>query len=480
MTLEELVEDSRFKGVVVTGLCFDSRKMKAGEVFFAIRGASVDGHQFLEEVVAKRPSALVVEDKELVPRSFTGHLFITKNARALLDAWAAKFFGRPGDQLVCIGVTGTNGKTTSVYMLEKIFTAAGWPTGVVGTIDHHLGKKVWETSLTTPDPLTIQSRLKEFVRLGARVAAFEVSSVALDQNRIGCVPFEVALFTNFTRDHLDYHGSMEQYFAAKQKLFSEVLPRSLKKLRFGVVNIDDPWIAKMEKSKTYCLSFGQEKGDFPFKVIEQTLSGSRFTLKGDEYTVSTPGLHNVYNAVGAMAVALELKVPRATVQKAMHAFSGAPGRLENVLNERGLHVFVDYAHTDEALRSVLVSLKDLMLNAKANGKIWTVFGCGGDRDKGKRPLMTKVAFENSDQVVLTSDNPRTEDPLAIIQDCLANVPYDRLHVEVDRKKAIGFALQSAKEGDVILIAGKGHENYQIIGQTKYPFSDVDIVRELLN
>lgn len=480
MTLEELTENPQFRGITVTGLCFDSRKLKAGEIFFAIRGSNSDGHQHLEEVVKKNPVAIVVENKGAVPPSFKGHLFITKNSRALLDQWAAKFYGRPADQLMCIGVTGTNGKTTSVYMLEKIFTMAGWPTGVLGTIDHHLGKKVWETGLTTPDPLTIQSRLKEFVTLGAKVAAFEVSSIALDQNRISSIPFDAVLFTNFTRDHLDYHGSMEKYFLAKEKLFTEILPRSTKRTHFGILNADDPNVAKIANSSAFYLWFGQNKGDYPFKVIEQTLSGSRFEIKGQEYSISTPGLHNIYNAVGAIALALELKVPASAAQKAMRAFSGAPGRLESVPNSRGLHVFVDYAHTDDALSSVLISLRNLMKESKSTGKIWTVFGCGGDRDKGKRPLMAKAAIEYSDQVVLTSDNPRTEDPQAIIQDCLSGIPSDRPHVEVDRKKAIAFALQSAKEGDVILIAGKGHENYQILGQIKVPFSDVEVVREFLN
>jgi UDP-N-acetylmuramoyl-L-alanyl-D-glutamate--2,6-diaminopimelate ligase len=480
MTLADLADDPRFSNVPVTGLCFDSRKMRVGDIFFAIRGTSTDGHQHLEAVVAKRPVALVVENKEAVPKSFVGHLFITKNSRALLDQWAAKFYGRPGDKLFCVGVTGTNGKTTSVYMLERIFNESGWLTGVLGTIDHHIGNKVWETSLTTPDPLTLQARLGSFVRLGAKAAAFEISSIAIDQKRMGSVPLDAVIFTNFSRDHLDYHGSMEKYFLAKQKLFTEILPSSTKKGRFAVLNADDAMVAKIEKSSAYYLWFGQETGDYPFKVVEQSMSGSRFEVLGKEYTLATPGLHNIYNAVGAIAVALETKFPEQAVRNALHGFTGAPGRLENVPNDRGLHVFVDYAHTDDALRSVLKSLRSLMQISKSYGKLWTVFGCGGDRDKGKRPLMARAAAENSDRVVVTSDNPRTEDPNAIIQDCLAGIQHERPHVEVDRKKAIAFALQSAKEGDVILIAGKGHENYQILGQTKIPFSDVEVVRESLN
>jgi UDP-N-acetylmuramoyl-L-alanyl-D-glutamate--2,6-diaminopimelate ligase len=343
-----------------------------------------------------------------------------------------------------------------------------------------LGKKVWETSLTTPDPLTLQSRLREFVDAGAKVAAFEVSSIAIDQNRAASVPFDAALFTNFTRDHLDYHGTMENYFAAKEKLFSKLLADSSKTRPYGVLNADDPAIVKIEKSKARYVWFGQNKGDYIFKILSQDLSGSRFDVNGQAFEIATPGLHNIYNAVGALAVAHEAGVRWSDIQQALKEFSGAPGRLERVGRSRGPHVFVDYAHTDDALRSVLLSLKRLMRESNSNGQLWAVFGCGGDRDKGKRPLMAKAAVENADRVMLTSDNPRTEDPNQILRDCLAGIPNASVHVEADRKKAIAFALQTAQEDDVILIAGKGHENYQIIGQTKYPFSDVEVVREFLN
>lgn len=480
MTLHDLTGDSRHIDILVSGLCFDSRKIKAGEVFFAIRGHSSDGHQHLIEVVKKMPSALVVEDPSFVPKEFKGPVMTVASARSALDAWAAKFYAFPAAELFCVGVTGTNGKTTSVYMLEKIFNCAGRLTGVLGTIDHHLGEKIWETSLTTPDALTLQSRLREFVDRGAKVAAFEVSSIAIDQNRTASVPFDAAIFTNFTRDHLDYHGTMEKYFAAKEKLFTELLGQSIKPAPFAVLNADDPTVAKIQSSKARYVWFGRERGDYAFKILSQDLSGTRFEVKGEKFELATPGLHNVYNAVGAIAVAREAGVAWSDIQSALAQFSGAPGRLERVQNSRGLNVFVDYAHTDDALRSVLLSLRKLMQESNSKGRLWTIFGCGGDRDKGKRPLMAKAAVENSDSVVLTSDNPRTEDPNRILQDCLLGIPKASPHVEVDRKKAIAFALQTAKEGDVILIAGKGHENYQIIGQTKYPFSDVEVVRELLS
>lgn len=480
MTLDNFTRDPRHSDIQVKGLCCDSRVLRADEVFFAIRGHSSDGHIYLDEVVLKDPAALVVESKTDVPRYFTGPVIVVPNSRAALDQWSAQFYDYPAKKLFCIGVTGTNGKTTSCYMLERIFNLNGWPTGVLGTIDHHFGRRVWETSLTTPDPITLHSRLRDFLNLGAKAAAFEVSSIAIEQNRATSIPFDAALFTNFSRDHLDYHNSMEQYFLAKQRLFSELLSSSMKKNPFAVLNADDPMIAKIKPSKARYVWFGQDTGDYSFRITSQSMSESRFEVNGQDFSIATPGLHNVYNAVGALAIGHEAGIPWSNMQKALSQFTGAPGRLENVENSRGLHVFVDYAHTDEALHSVLASLRNLMKHAKAKGKLWTVFGCGGDRDRGKRPLMAKVANENSDHVVLTSDNPRTEDPEEIVKDCLKGIPKGAVHVEVDRKKAIAYALQTAKEGDVILIAGKGHENYQILGQEKVLFSDVKVVREFLN
>lgn len=461
--------------ITIRSLCFDSRKVEPGDVFFAIPGFSSDGHDHLNEVIKKNPAALVVENPERVPKEFLGPVIKVSNARRALDQWASRFNNQPGDELFCIGVTGTNGKTTSVYMIEAIFNSAGRPTGVMGTIDHHLGSKQWPTSLTTPDPITIQARLREFVNLGAKVAAFEVSSIALDQERVSSIPFDVGLFTNFTRDHLDYHGTMEKYFAAKKLLFEKWLPVS-KKQAYGVLNADDSTIAGFDPPVT-TVRFGQKKCEYQFEVLSSDLRGSRFRLKEFVFELATPGTHNVYNAVGALAVALEAGVTKEVAAQALSRFHGAPGRLETVPNQKGLHIFVDYAHTDDALKSVLQALRNLM--KRDAGALWVVFGCGGDRDRGKRPLMMKAASSSADRVVLTSDNPRTEDPDAIIRDCLKDFSGVRPHIEVDRKKAIAFTLQSAREGDVILVAGKGHEDYQIVGDTKFPFSDVSVIKELL-
>ncbi|MBX3021147.1 MAG: UDP-N-acetylmuramoyl-L-alanyl-D-glutamate--2,6-diaminopimelate ligase [Bdellovibrionales bacterium] len=463
----------------------DSRQAKPGTVFVAIRGNSSDGHQFLSQAAASGALALVVEDDSRIPVDYKGAVVKVPNTRRALDVLAQRFYGNPAQNLFCVGVTGTNGKTTIAYMVEAIFTQFGWPTGVLGTIDHHLGKHKWESALTTPDALTLQRRLKEFISLGARAAAFEVSSHALDQSRADSLPFAVGIFTNLTRDHLDYHHTMESYFAAKEKLFSDLLGRATTSV--AVLNTDDAWVRKTRvKEGVTTWSYGQRAADFTFRVLKQDLNGSLFHLStprgNTEVNLPSPGLHNVYNATAAIAAGLAAGVSLETAAMAMSGFYGAPGRLEKVPNSRGLHIFVDYAHTDDALRTVLRALHETRTASRSAGRILTVFGCGGDRDRGKRPLMAQAACEFSDVIVITSDNPRTEDPQAIIAQIEAGVPTgwkgQRL-MEIDRRQALSTALQTAREGDVILVAGKGHEDYQILGTQKHPFSDQKILTELL-
>lgn len=468
----------------------DSRVVKQGSVFVAIRGTSGDGHTHVAAAAKRGAIALIVEDPSVIPADYHGAVVKTSSTRQALDALAQRFFGEPAKDLFCVGVTGTNGKTTITYMVEAIFKKFGWPTGVLGTIDHHLGDKTWPSALTTPDPLTLQSRLREFVTLGAQAAAFEVSSHALMQHRADSLPFAVGIFTNFTRDHLDYHQTMENYFAAKERLFTELLGRN-PNTNVAVLNADDPWIRNVrvrEGVTTWWYGQNNERApEFAFRPLKQDLSGTLFHLatpRGNaEIHLPCTGLHNVYNAVAAAAAALAAGVSLATVQQALSEFRGAPGRLERVENRRGLNIFVDYAHTDDALATVLKALSDVRAQSASKGKIITVFGCGGDRDKGKRPLMARAAAEYSDALVITSDNPRTEDPLKIIHDVQAGVPtnWDRpLTIEPDRRRALSLSLQMAAEGDVILVAGKGHEDYQIIGDKKLSFSDKLVITDLLN
>ncbi len=471
----------------VVDITHDSRAVKNGSVFVALRGLARDGHQYLKAVAQAGCIALIVEEDAGIPSDYRGAIVKVKSSRQALDLLAKRFFADPGADLYCIGITGTNGKTTVSYMVEKILNHFGWPTGVIGTIDHHLESRRWVSQLTTPDALTIQRRLREFVALGARAATFEVSSHALDQRRIESVRFAAAVFTNFTRDHLDYHKTMQSYFAAKERLFSELLSPSAQHEVTAILNGDDAMIRRVSvKEGVRVWWYGKANADFTFKVMKQDLNGSLFQLispRGtNEIYLPCPGEHNIYNAVAAIAVAMSGGVSLATAASALSDFYGAPGRLQKVANTRGLHVFVDYAHTDDALRTVLRALSALRQEMGSKSKIITVFGCGGDRDKGKRPLMGHAAAEFSDALVITSDNPRSEDPMQIIAEIQGGLPKawsGQLKVEVDRKKALALALQTAREGDVILVAGKGHEDYQIVGQERFSFSDHVVLTELL-
>lgn len=472
----------------VRGLAFDSRKVEKDFVFVAVRGGTSDGHDFLSEVVTKEPCALVVENIAEVPKSYAGAVVQVSDTRAALEVLANRFHGEPANSLFCVGITGTNGKTTLCHLVEKIFSDANWKIGVMGTINHHLGERVWDSDMTTPDPITFYRRLSEFKSLGAQAVALEVSSHALMQSRVDSVPFDVGVFTNLTRDHLDYHGDFNNYFSAKERLFSRLLFNSLKPFKFAIINIDDPWGAKIQVAgNTKTWSYGRGTSDFQFRIIDQDLEGSSFEVKTPRgvVTMFTPliGLHNIYNVTAALAVGVAGGIALSRCVESLSQALGAKGRLERVKNSRGLHIFVDYAHSNDALENVLNALIGLRANKKLKGKIITLFGCGGDRDKGKRPIMGKVASDLSDKIVVTSDNPRTEDPEAIIKDILQGIPKSEIDKKVtvvtERKSAIEKTLSMAASGDVILIAGKGHEEYQIIGKEKKKFSDVQTVREVL-
>jgi len=473
-------------GLEVSSITQDSRRVQAGTVFVAIRGTTGDGHQFLPDVVRSGAVALVVEDSSNIPKDCKCAVVKVASTRLALDQLARRFYGDPAQGLFCVGVTGTNGKTTVAYMVEKILTQFGWPTGVMGTIDHHLGSKRWPSSLTTPDPLTLHHRLREFADLGAQAVAFEVSSHALAQSRADGLPFAVGVFTNFTRDHLDYHRTMEEYLRAKERLFRELLGQH-PTTRVAILNGDDPELRRIHvREGVSTWWYGDGKGDFAFRILKQDLFGSMFHLSSPygnhEFHLPCVGHHNIYNATAAIAVGCAAGASLQTASRAIAQFHGAPGRLERVPNERNLHIFVDYAHTDDALRTVGRALRDLMRSAQHQGRIVTVFGCGGDRDKGKRPLMARAAAEFSDVLVLTSDNPRSEDPEIILNEVQAGVPSiwsGELFREVDRQTAFARALQTAREGDVILIAGKGHEDYQIIGSNRLEFSDVKVMSGML-
>ena len=486
----------------VSSLVFDTRKLQAGCVFVAIRGGKHDGHMFLSEAATQGAAGLVVEDANLVPPGFRGYVAVVASTRLALARLAMRWYDSPSSKLFTVGVTGTNGKTTTTHMIESVLNRGGWPTGVVGTIDHHLGTTVWPSDMTTPDPIAFQSRLKDFADHGAKAVALEVSSHALDQARVDGVEFDVGVFTNLTRDHLDYHGTMEAYFAAKLRFFTELLRESSKKSRFAILNVDDAHVARaagqlrgLNNAKALQVwSFGAKtlsptsrNLDFEYEILRQGFDGVDFRLRtpgGTKVlTLAMAGLHNVQNAVSAYATGMAAGFDEATVARAVEEIRGVNGRLEHIPNAGGLHVFVDYAHTDDALVAILKLLGQIRSDSKAShARIITVFGCGGDRDRGKRPLMMRAALDGSNQVIVTSDNPRTEDPELILDDAMAVVRSEEISkVErmVDRRAAIRRAIEIAKPGDVVLIAGKGHEATQTIGTVKIPFSDAKIAKETL-
>jgi UDP-N-acetylmuramoyl-L-alanyl-D-glutamate--2,6-diaminopimelate ligase len=451
----------------VHGLCIDSRKVQPGDVYVAITGSRQDGHNFVPLAVEKGAIVLVVEDAKVIPEGYSGSVVVVDNSRDALVRLATVWFGDPAAKLFCVGVTGTNGKTTLCYLIEHLCRAFGWSTGVLGTIDHHLNDKVWPASLTTPDPITLQGRLLEFVNCGAQAAAFEVSSHALDQRRADGIPFDVAVFANLTRDHLDYHNTMQAYFEAKCRLFTEVLPSSSKPSKKCVINIDDEWGRKLQqKVPALCWTYGtSSEADFKFQVSDSDLNGSSVKLqtpRGEAtFLVPMVGVHNVYNAVAAMAVGLFAGASLETLATAVEQFSGVPGRMQRLPQQQTVSptVFVDYAHTPDALKRALQSLKGALVASKGAGKLIVVFGCGGDRDQGKRPQMGEIASQFSDQVILTSDNPRSEPPQQIIDEILSGIDLQlrqsMVESHTDRRKAIARALQIARESDVIFNCRKG-------------------------
>ncbi len=504
----------------IAGIFFDHRKLVPGSIFVAVRGGQNDGHRYLKDAVQAGANVLVVEAddgarahdlfrrelgvEQLDPR--VAYAF-SKSTRGALAGLAAAFSGFPARELFTVAVTGTNGKTTSTHMIEHVLKSLGLATGVVGTIDHHLGEKVWPTAMTTPDPVEFQGRLREFLDFGAKAVALEASSHALDQRRLDAVDFDFAAFTNLTRDHLDYHQAMEAYFLAKYRLFGSLLVASSKAKKTALFHLDDSWCAKAYESlknekdlgkrlagtRLDILGFGTAPtSDLRYEILDQGFWGVRFKLMhaggSRDVKIQMPGKHNVQNAILAYAAGVAAGCQPEDVVRVLGELKGVAGRLERVSNTRDLNVFVDYAHTDDALGSILAMLdgirRDMRSGSSASGlaKIITVFGCGGDRDRGKRPLMMRAALDGSDEVILTSDNPRTEDPEKILDDAMAAVStaeHVKVRRYVDRRTAIAKAIELARPGDVVLIAGKGHETTQTIGTVKHPFSDAQVAEEIM-
>ncbi len=482
-TLAELLQSlsGQWKGsqnlsVQITGVNSDSRKIKPGELFVAVAGFNQDGHQFVREAVQKGARAVVLERgiTELDPSI---PQIVVPDARLSLALLVAAFYDFPQKKLKCIGVTGTNGKTTTAFLIQYLLNQAG-KCGLIGSIYHDDTQAKSNADNTTPVPEVLFQLLSKMVNNGASHCVMEVSSHALDQNRTLGLDFSSAVFTNLTQDHLDYHHDFETYFAAKRKLFlgGSVPGRA-------IINWDDDYGKKLIrelKGKADVSSYGMGEADFRAERIQMDLQGLRFDLKYGQKTVPVKSLltlkHNVYNVLAALSTVSKEGFDLEALSPSLGRFEGVSGRMERIDEGQDFFVFVDYAHTPDGLYNVLSSVQELKKN-----RIISVFGCGGDRDKTKRPLMGEITSRFSDTIILTNDNPRTEKPEEILSEIKAGIGPTHAEVIVcpDRNAAIDRALSMAQPKDLVFIFGKGHENYQILGTTKIPFSDQKIVRQYL-
>jgi UDP-N-acetylmuramoyl-L-alanyl-D-glutamate--2,6-diaminopimelate ligase len=432
---------------------------------------------------------LVVEDEARVPPELVGSVVVVPDARAALNHLAARFCGDPGRGMFCVGVTGTDGKTTVAWMTEAVLAGCGVPTGVIGTVDHHFGDHRWPGD-TTPPPLALQERLSQFRALGARAVALEATSQGLSQSRVSSVPFDVAIFTNLTRDHLDYHGTLEAYFEAKERLFTEALAATTKSPCHAIINIDTPYGPRIEvPAKATRMTYGRRGtgADLEYELLATGLSGSVFRLaaRGEQAELRLPmlGEFNGANALAAVAVGVAAGHGFRACVEALSQFAGVPGRVQRVGASGGAAAFIDYAHDPDAFEKLLSTVRAAMGRERPDARLVTVFGCGGDRDRGKRPLMLQAALRWSDRVFITSDNPRSEDPRAIVDEILGGLTSaadaERIVIELDRTSAIQAAIDASGDTDVIMVLGKGHEPYQIIGDRRLSHSDCAVVSAAL-
>ncbi len=481
--LEAFPEDpalsANLSDVPVSGLECDSRRVEKDFLFLAIPGVKQDGAKFIEEARLRGAGVIVGQTREISPSN--GVLYIpVPDARLAAARLSAAYYGQPSKKLKTVGITGTNGKTTSAYLLEYLLLAENKKTGVIGTINYRYGSTVIPAKETTPGPLTVQKILSEMVDARCETAVMEVSSHAIDQKRTEGIEFSAALFTNLTQDHLDYHGSLEKYFECKAKLFLGLGPESI-----SVLNADDLRIMQLRdrvvsKIMTYSID---QPADLMAKDIRRGVSSTEFNLHdgrtAENFSVKLPlvGTHNVYNALGALAVMKSLGFGLKKCVQNLENFKGVPGRLEAVEEGQDFRVFIDFAHSPDGLENVLRSLVPYKTK-----KLFLVFGCGGDRDRGKRPKMAAIASLFCDHVFITSDNPRSEDPLQIIREICAGFPdnFKKYTVIPDRGKALRQALMAARKDDIVLLAGKGHETTQVVGTHALPFSDREEARKVLN
>lgn len=471
-----LIDISKNEEEEIQGIAYSSKNVQPGFLFAALKGEKKDGSEFVEEALLK--GAVVILSEKPKPLDFTKNWVHVRDAREALALCSANFYSHPSQNMKVIGITGTKGKTTTTYLLEEILKKSEYTPGVIGTVSYRGPKINIPAQRTTPEALDLQRMMREMLDKGVTHCLIEVSSHALELKRVLGIGFDVAIFSNLSGEHLDYHLTMERYFEAKKKLF--FLNR---KKRIAVINQDDPWGKKLISQLPGVITYGLE--------ASAIVRGEKFELKEKgielevkypegQFTVTSPllGKPNLYNVLASIATALTLNIPIPAIKDGITALKSIPGRFEKIKNSSGLHIFVDYAHTDDALRNLLETVKELDPR-----RIILVFGAGGDRDKTKRERMGEVAGRMADWTILTNDNPRSEDPLTIIsavEKGIKKAGAKNYTILPDRREAIEHALSMGKKGDYILVAGKGHENYQIIGDNIFPFDDAEVIKEILN
>ena len=481
MNLQQLIQvldNPEIRGSVskgISGIQSDSRKVEPGFLFVAVRGTVVDGHNYIKGAIEKGAVAVVCEE---IPQEATGQCtFIRVNDSAVaLGKLISQWYDNPSEKLILVGVTGTNGKTTIATLLYNMFRKMGHKVGLISTVCNYIDAEAVPTEHTTPDPLTLHSLMARMVDAGCEYAFMEVSSHSIDQKRISGLSFNGGIFTNLTRDHLDYHKTVENYLKAKKRFFDE-LPASA----FALTNLDDKSGMVMlqntaAKKLTYSL---RTLADFKGKILESHFDGTEMLINNREVSVQFVGRFNAYNLLAVYGAAVTLGKKPDDVLVILSTLHSVSGRFETIRSPKEFTAIVDYAHTPDALTNVLNGIHEVL---DGNGRVLTVVGCGGNRDKGKRPMMAREAVRLSDQVILTSDNPRFEEPETIIQDMAAGLsPADmeKTLCITDRKQAIKTAIALAQKGDVILVAGKGHEDYQEVKGVKHHFDDREVIRELI-
>ena len=485
----ELFSQSNGRSIEISSVEYDSRRVRQGSLFVAVEGYASDGHRYIAEVTEKGAAAVVVsrsragEFRHVIERGVS--LLVSDNTRRALSSLSSSFYGFPSRDMKLIGITGTNGKTSITYMVESVLKECGYSVGVIGTINYRWNGIDHPADNTTPESRDLQKILNDMRNDGVEYVVMEISSHALQLNRTDNVDLDAAVFTNLTGDHLDFHHTLEEYYQAKKRIFN-LLENSSKEKKIGIVNIDDPYGARLFSKRgiySYPLvSFGLG-GDAYFRPrvesIVNSMDGLKYSLaapdSGLAVELNCSGRFHVYNSLAAISILASLEIPYEMIQAGLKKLKTVPGRFDVIRSGRGISVVVDYAHTGDAVQKLLDSVNELR-----TGRVITVFGCGGDRDRTKRPVMGKIASDNSDLAIVTSDNPRTEDPEAIIKDIVAGIERDNFHVVTDRREAIREAVMMARPGDIVVVAGKGHEDYQILGKEKIHFDDHEEARRALD